>query len=159
MSNIFVAIDDIPGDATTAGHEGQIQCDALEHGIDLQVEMSGSARVEGRSVHANFELFHKPDKASPLLRAFAAAGKALGGVKVTRTRQVGEATVPAEIFMLKNARVVYVDMWTPINGDGTAAQFPVECFHLEYEEIGWDYKHYVDGVFNANIFKYYSVHS
>ena len=156
MSNIYVKIDTIPGDSRQAGYEDQIACESLEHGIDLQVVQYGSARVEGASVHSNFELTHKPDKASPLLRLSAAAATQLGTVVVTRTRKVGESTEPAEIFTLENARVALVEMMTPVNNDGTAVQYPLESFHLEYESIGWDYKYRKDGEPKASVFRSYN---
>ena len=157
MSNIYVNIGTIAGDSTQIGFEGQIACEALQHGIDLQVVQYGASRVEGASVHANFELIHKPDRASPLLRAAAAAGSALGNVVVTRTRRVGEGTVPAEVIILGNARVSLVEMQTPVNStDGNAAEIPVEAFHLEYESIAWDYKFYKDGALDSNVMRQYS---
>ena len=108
-------------------------------------------------MHANFELIHTPDRASPLLRAAAAASSSLGNVVVTRTRRVGEATVPAEVFTLGNARVSLVEMQTPVNNnDGNPAEIPVEAFHLEYESISWDYKFYKDGGLDSNVMRQYS---
>ena len=47
MSNIYVNIGTIAGDSTQIGFEGQIACEALQHGIDLQVVQYGASRVGG----------------------------------------------------------------------------------------------------------------
>ena len=157
MSNIVVKIPEIEGEATLLSYEGQIQCHAMQHGIDLPVVKSAASRTEGASMHSSIALTHNIDKASPGLRLHACQTTNLGKVVITRFRMVGQESKPAEIVTLGNAEVVAVYLDTPVNEDGTGAdERPIETFLLDYEEIKWEFKHYKNGIEQGTVGGSYS---
>ena len=146
MSNIVVKISGVDGESDLVGYEGQIACQSMRHAIDLPVVSRGSARTEGASRHGAIELAHAFDSASPMLRLAASAGTNLGEAVITRMRMVGGTLNVAEVITLTNTYVVRVDVQTPLDpATSEPAEDPVEVFSLEYSDIHWDYKYYVNG--------------
>ena len=144
MSNIMVKIDAIEGEATLGGFEGQIQCSSMRHAIDLPV-VAGEIRVEGTSRHGAVELLHPIDTATPSLKLAASVGSNIGTVTITRMRMIGGQARPAEIITLGNVFVVRVDTDTHVDpATREPADEPVEIFSLEYSDIIWEHKHYVN---------------
>ncbi len=151
MSNILVKIDAIQGDATLTGYEGQIECMSMRHAIDLPV-VSGDIRVEGTSRHGPIELMHTVDKATPALKLAASMGTNLGTVTITRMRMIGGQSRPVETVKVGNAFVVRVDVDTPIDSaTNEPADEPMETFSLEYSDIVWDQKYYVNDVERGSV--------
>ena len=144
MSEIMVEIDGIAGESALEGHEDQIECISMRHAIDLPVVSRGAMRTEGASRHGAIEFTHSIDKASPGLRLATASGANLGKVVVTRMRMLGGQSRPAEVITLGNAYAVRVDTDTAVVG-GEPAEEPMERFSIEYSDITWDCKYYVDG--------------
>lgn len=148
MSNIFLTIENLPniGDATAAAFTQQIQCEAMQHGIDLPVVPTASSRLEGSSVHSCVTVAHQIDKASPQLRESVARGQDLGKVVITRTRKTSDVHEAAEIITLGGASLRRLSMHTPLNDQGDGfADFPVEVIGFKYDTIQWDFKQFVDG--------------
>lgn len=147
MSDIMVKINGIEGESQLTGFEGQIECLAMRHAIDLPVVAHGASRVEGASKHGAVELDHSFDIATPALRLAVSAGVNLGEAVITRMRMVGGESRPAEIITLGNVYVVRVDVDTPVDATtGRPGEEPMETFSLEYSDIRWDYKKFVNGV-------------
>ena len=143
MSTIYVKIPDVPGEATTPGYVGQIECTGMTLGIDLPVIPTGSARSEGASIHGAIELQHQLDKATPKLRAKAASGDNLGTVVISRTRTVGGDVRLIDRLILLRAALASVFIDTPVKPDGTGpADGLIEVFSLDYDEIQWEYSLY-----------------
>lgn len=157
MSNILVKIPGIEGESTFSGYERQIQCDGMQHGIDLPVVASGTSRTEGASIHGSIVLTHNIDKATPGLRLNTAQSTNLSEVVITRFRMVGQSAKPAEIITLGNAELVAVYLDTPLNADASGPdEMPKEVFLLDYEEIKWEYKYYRDGTERGTVIGSYS---
>ena len=151
MSNILVSIPNIPGEATLRGYENQIQCTAMQHGIDLPVIAQGSSRTEGASIHGSVVLTHEIDAATPLLRLAAAQTTNLPVVVITRIRMMGTEPKPADIITLGAAQLVAVYLETGVGRDNRPNPLPTETFLIDYEEIKWEYKYYVDGTENSTV--------
>jgi type VI secretion system Hcp family effector len=147
MSDIMVKIGSIPGEGTLKGYEGQIECLSMRHAIELPVVVTGASRAEGASQHGPIELCHPLDKASPILRLAASAGVNLGKVTITRIQIIEGSPKPAEVITLNNAYAIRIDTDTPVDAvSGQPGEEPLETFSLEYSDITWDFKHYVNGV-------------
>lgn len=146
MSNIYVKIAGIEGESTNPEFSGQIECVAMRHSIDLPV-VAAAVRVEGTSTHGPIALSHRIDKASPILKQSVMTGANLGDVEITRMRNVGGQSRPAETIMLSNAFLVRVDVETLV--DETTRELDdelLETFHLEYGEIRWSHKRFIGDV-------------
>lgn len=152
MSDIMVKISGVEGESTLAGYERQLECVALRHAIQLPVVAQGTARTEGASHHGAIELTHSIDSSSPALRLAASAGSNLGKVQITRMRNIGGETRPAEIVSLNNVYVVRVDVDTPLDPlTNVPMDDPVETVYLEYSDIQWDYKYYLNGAEQGSV--------
>ena len=151
MSDVMVNIGSIAGESGMRGYEGQIECVSIRHAIDLPVVAQGATRTEGASHHGAIELTHTIDQASPSLRLAVSAGTNLGTVTITRMRAVGGEIRPIETITLGNAYIVRVDVDTPVSSNGFPAAEPTEMFSIEYSDIQWDYKYYVDGVDGGSV--------
>lgn len=152
MSDIMVAIDGIAGESKLIGYNGQIECLAMRHVIDLPVVARGATRVEGASRHGPIEFDHPFDIASPGLRLALSAGSNLGEVVITRMRLIGGSSQAAEIITLGNTYVVRMDVETFVNAEtGRSEEDAIESFALEYSDIRWDYKKYVNGVETGSV--------
>lgn len=143
MSNIYVKIPGVPGEATTPGYGEQIECTGMTLGIDLPVIPTGSARSEGASIHGAIELQHVLDSATPKLRAKATGGDNLGTVVISRTRVIGGATKLVDRLILLRAALASVFIDTPLKSDGSGpADGVIEVFSLDYDEIQWEHSLY-----------------
>ena len=164
MSNIIVEIPNVPGESTLEGYADQIDCLAIQHGIDMPVVATSTARTEGVSLHGCVTLYHAVDKASPLLRLKAAQSADLGTVVIRRFRTADGETSPAEIITLGNAQVVAVYLETPLGNESagseaTPADMPFEVFTLDYTQIKWEYKYKPLGGTESTISGSYSTRS
>ena len=152
MAEYMVKINSIPGESELAGYEEQIECGSMHHAIDLPVVATGATRTEGASRHGAIELTHSIDKATPLLRHAASAGTNLGQVVITRMRMIGGSSKLAETITLANTYVVRVDTDTTLDAaQQRPAEEPTEAFSLDYSEIKWETKWYVDGLEKATV--------
>lgn len=149
MSRLTVAITDIEGEETLADYTGQIACSSMQHGIDLPVVASGTDRTDGASLHGAIVLEHAVDKASPALRLACAQSTNITDVKITRL--TGANNQASNITTLKTCKIIDVYLDTPIDPSGVPADMPSEFFVIDYEEIKWEHKVYVDGVASDTI--------
>ena len=147
MSHFAVEISGIGGEETLSDYAGAITCRSMKHGIDLPVVAKGSDRTDGSSIHGSIVLEHEIDAATPALREACAKSLNIDDVAITRTKMVGGSVQAADITKLKNAKVVNVFLDTPMDpSTGKATDMPVEFFVLDYDEIKWEHKVYVNGV-------------
>ena len=142
MSLILVNMPDVPGEAGTAGFADQIGCLAVRYALDNKV-VAATTRTEGVSRHGPIELFHRPDKATPLLKLNASKGTNMGTVVISRVKTINKLPKAVEVLTLTNTFVVRVDLDTPVDPATGEPGEPLETFALEYDGITWAYTHYV----------------
>lgn len=151
MSDILVSISSIAGESALTGYDGQIECVAMSHVVDLPVVPGNAARVEGTSRHGAIEFTHLLDIASPGLRLAVSAGQNLGEVVITRHRMLGGESRPVETITISDVYVVRVDLDTPVNANGRPEDEPHESFSLEYSRIVWESKRFTAGVESGSV--------
>ena len=152
MSHFAVAITDIPGEETLVNWQDQITCRSMKHGIDMPVVAKGADRTDGASMHGSIVLEHDIDAATPAIRLACAQTTNISDVTITRIKALGEDYQAADITKLKTVKIVDVYLDTPLDlENGTPADMPVEVFVLDYEEIKWEHKVYVNGVASDTI--------
>lgn len=151
MSIIMVRIQGVEGEATLAGYQGQIECLSMRHAIDLKIDRSGAETV-GEARHGPIELTHSLDKASPSIKLDSCAGRNLGTVTISRLRMISGTPKAVETITLMNAYVVRVDIDTPIDpSTREPGDELMETFSLEYSDIVWDYKHFVNNIEHGTV--------
>lgn len=140
MSTIYVKISGIEGESTHKDYSKQIECLALRHAVSLPV-VAAQIRVEGDARQGPVILYHRPDKASPILKQDVLLGTNVGTVTITRMRSIAGASRPIETISLQNAYVVRVDVDTlPDEKTLELSDEVMESFHLEYSGIQWTYQ-------------------
>ena len=150
MSRIAVEITDIDGEETLTDYADQITCTSMQHGVDLPVVATGTDRTDGASMHGSMVLEHAVDKASPALRLACAQSTNITDVKITRL--TGANNQASDITTLKTCKIVNVYLDTPLDAEtGLPDDMPSEFFVIDYEEIKWEHKTYVDGVLGDTI--------
>ena len=150
MAQIFVKTagsTGISGEASVPGFEGQIECSGKAQTIVLPV-VAGSTRVEGASHHHGIELTHAFDSASPGLKLAASVGTNLGTVEITLMRTGGgTGAKTTETITIHNAFVKRVEVQTPLNRESNEPEDePLETFSLEYSDVTWTAKEYINDV-------------
>ena len=156
MSRFAVEITDIDGEETLTDFANQIACSSMQHGVDLPVVATGTDRTDGASMHGSIVLEHPVDSASPKLRLACAESTNITDVKITRLKPVGSdgnsSMQAADITTLKTCKIVNVWLDTPFDpGTGQPADMPSEVFVIDYEEVKWEHKIYVNGVLDDTI--------
>ena len=150
MSHFAVDITDIDGEETLTDYVDQIKCISIQHGIDLPVVAAGTDRTDGASMHGSMVVEHEVDAASPALRLACAQSTNIADVTITRL--TGANNQASDIIQLKTCKLVNVYVDTPFDtASGLPADMPSEFFVIDYEEIKWTHKTYVDGVLADSI--------
>ena len=150
MSHFAVEVTDIAGDETLTDYVGQIKCTSMQHGIDLPVVATGTDRTDGASMHGSMVLEHAVDSATPALRLACAQSTNITDVKITRL--TGANNQASNVTTLKTCKIVNIYIDTPLDSStGLPAGMPLEFFVIDYEEIKWDHKTYVNNVLDDTI--------
>ena len=139
MSDIYVEIEGIPGEATDDAHKGWIRALSLNHGISQphSTANAGGGSLGGisRSEHQDLVITKYLDKASPKLNLQCCNGKRIGKVKIDICRQVDTKLV-YQNYELEGALVRSVSIFA--NGSG-GEEKPSEEVALAYEKITMKY--------------------
>jgi type VI secretion system secreted protein Hcp len=127
---IYLSLDQIQGDVTAAGFEGQIELMSFSHG--LSHPQSTTDGVSGKLSVAEITVTKTTDRASPRLIEAAITGTVFAKAKITFASS-GEGKLVAYLEVdLSNARVTSVA--TSSGGDR-----PVEQLSLACEQIRWTF--------------------
>jgi type VI secretion system secreted protein Hcp len=127
---IYLSLDQIQGDVTAAGYEGQIELMSFSHG--LSHPPSTTDGVSGKLSVAEITVTKTTDRASPRLIEAAIIGRVFAKARITFASS-GEGKLVAYLEVdLSNARVTSVA--TSSGGDR-----PVEQLSLACEQIRWTF--------------------
>ena len=130
--DIFMKLDDIPGESTDDKHKEWINLLAFSMGVSqMAVDRSaGSAGGTSRADFQNLAATHRFDKASPKLFEFCATGKHIPTVLV----QLHRATGDKQKYLEYKLTDVVITSVAPA-GDGSSDVVPLESFSLDYGKI------------------------
>ncbi len=138
MSDIFVKVDGIEGEATDSMHDKWIRVLSVNHGVSQphSTANSGGGSLGGisRSEHADFQITKLLDKSSPKLFLQCCNGKRIPKVTIEFCRQVDDKMCYQK-YELDGALVRHYD----IHGSSGADENPSESFSLAYEKVTMTY--------------------
>lgn len=135
MADMYLKIDDVPGESTDSDHTDWIEINSFEHEITQPISATASTAggaTTSRCVHEDFKITKFIDKASPKLYEFCCSGKHIKNVKLELFRAGGDKRVKYLEIALKD---VVVSRVSPSGGK----DFPTETIGLTYSEVTWKY--------------------
>ncbi len=140
-SAFFLDVDGIPGDATTAKYEGQIELLTWAFGVKSSVDPLATTRgaAPGKSKPADFVLVARAGKASPKLFGLVCTGRRVRNAVLSVVRY-GEMPFEYLSVRLDDLRVTSYDV-APNESDG----YPLDVVHLEYAKVTYSYTEQKDG--------------
>jgi len=131
---IYLSVDQIQGEVTALGFEGQIELASFSHGLSLPLATTdGRLDVTGRPSVAEINVTKATDRASVRLIEAALTAKVLAKAQITFTRTEQDRFVAYLVVDLTNARISSVA--TSSGGDR-----PMEQLSLACEQISWTYE-------------------
>lgn len=139
MFDAYMLIDgvnDVQGEATTAGYEEQIVILSYSHSVSntSQAVTTGKASA-GTAVHGDFNVNKELDAASPKLDEYCSQGMKIPKVIVTLVASEGDdQTKPFMFYTLEDVRISSVTI-SGAGGGGT----PSESVTFNYGKIAWKY--------------------
>lgn len=131
--NIYLQIDDIPGDSTAPGHVGWIDVSSMNHGLYRTHSgfTTGSPEFSA-PLHSEVSFSKRLDKSSPLIYDRLNRGTKIGEARFDFVRNS-----PTSIqFYQMTLNGVYVSGVLSSSGTGDV---PVESVTLFYERVAWTY--------------------
>lgn len=133
---IYLQVEGIEGDVTAEGHEGWIECESLDWGVQRAIH-TPTGRAEGRESAApsvsEIAINKLVDKTSPILFADACVGRERG-VKIDFVR-IGEAMQTYLEYELSNSLVSAYS----VSADGDR---PMESVSFNFTKIEMKYTPY-----------------
>lgn len=135
MSDIYIKIDGIPGEATDGDHKDWIEVLSYTHGITQPASATVSSAGGGtttRCDHENYSITKYVDKASPKLYELCSSGKHISSITIDMMRASGDSRV--KYMEVKMEQVVIAGV-SPAGGP----EFPTESVSLNYGNIKWTY--------------------
>ncbi len=140
---IYLSLDQIQGNVTAAGYEGQIEIMSFSHG--LSHPQSTTDGVSGKVSVAEITVTKTTDRASPRLIEAAITGMVFAKAKVSFASTDQDKFVAYLEVDLSNARVT--SLATSSSGDRPGEQLALACEQIRWtfqprtgEEVtfGWD---------------------
>lgn len=144
----YMEIADIPGSATRAGREDQIEVFAFEHQVDRPTDTNTGAPT-GARVHREFKVLKAFDKSTPILYDYLCRGQVIDSVILHWYHTSPEGTED-EYFThtLGNVSITKMEPHMKnVNVDQFRALPHQEWVTFRYENITWTFK---DGNIEAN---------
>ena len=127
---IYLSLDQIQGNVTAAGYEGQIELMSFSHG--LSHPQSATDGVSGKVSVAEITVTKTTDRASPRLIEAAVTGTVFAKAKISFASTDRDMLVAYLVVDLGNARVT--SLATSSSGDRPGEQLSLAC-----EQIRWTF--------------------
>ncbi len=136
-SDMFLYIQDVPGESTDHAHSGWIEIVSLDTMLSSTVtadpsSSSGSGRTTGRADFSEITIGKVIDKSTPLLHEYCCSGRHIPQIRIELCRATGEKLVYMR-YILQDAIISSVGpvTVTPTN--------QLEQVSFRFGEIVWEY--------------------
>ena len=135
MQNVFLKIDGIDGESTSAQGKGMIELLSFNHGVAMPLTAgpSNTSRASGRCVHQDITVTKYFDLASPTLHLKCCGGEDIKSMKI-HVWKADAAAKPLEYITYTLESCII----TSVSVSGGHDQ-PVETLSINYKKITWDY--------------------
>ncbi len=134
----FLKIDSIPGEAADAKHAEWIEVQSFSHGISQPstvLGISGGAVSAEKSVHEDFVIVKRMDRASPKLYLACCTGQRLSEVTMEIARAEGDQQKYFEYLLTD----VIISSTSPQGSTQSGDDRPLEEVSFNYGKIQWTY--------------------
>jgi type VI secretion system secreted protein Hcp len=132
--DMFLKIDEIPGESTDDKHKDWIELLSYSHGVSQPSRVVGGGGAEPCK-HEDFSLVKLLDKASPKLALYCCDGKHFPKVEIELCRATGDKQKYME-YVLSD---VIVSSVKPSAGTRINDVLPLEEVSFNYGKIEWTY--------------------
>ncbi|CAM2011514.1 Hcp family type VI secretion system effector [Acanthopleuribacter pedis] len=136
MFNIFMKIDDIPGDVRTEGFTNQIGIHSMNHGVSMNAfcQPGKEGRTQGYAHHNDVTLSKVMDGSSYLFKRYCMEAKPIKKATISICREKDSVLLPIIVFTIED---VLVSSYNFSAGGGAN---PSETLTLNYRTISWTYR-------------------
>jgi type VI secretion system secreted protein Hcp len=132
-SDIFLKIEEIPGESQDAAHKGEIEVFSYSWGLSQTSTVGGSGGGAGRASFQDLHFESAVTKASPLLAKFCATGEHIKKATIA-VRKAGAQAIEYLKITLEDCIVSSYQHAGSNGGDR-----PEDAFSLNYAKIEVDY--------------------
>jgi type VI secretion system secreted protein Hcp len=132
--DMFLKIDEIPGESTDDKHKEWIEILSYSHGVSQPSRVVGGGGAEPCK-HEDFSLVKMLDKASPKLVLSSCKGEHIKEVRIELCRATGDK----QKYMEYKLSDVIVSSVKPSAGTRSGDVLPLEEVSFNYAKIEWDY--------------------
>jgi len=132
--DMFLKIDEIPGQSTDDKHKDWIEILSYSHGVSQPSRVVGGGGVEPCQ-HKDFQLVKMLDKASPKLVLYCCQGEHIKEVRIELCRAGGDK----QKYMEYKLSDVIVSSVKPSAGTMSGQPLPLEEVSFNYGKIEWTY--------------------
>lgn len=139
MQNMFLKLDGIKGDSTSAQGKDQIELLSWNHGVSMPTTHSpgsGASVKHGRCVHQDITFNKYLDIASPTLNLYCSGGNNIKTAEITLFQAEKSDGDPVKYYVIKLEDVII----TNISIGASGGELPIETVTLHYNKITWTYK-------------------
>lgn len=135
MQNMYIDIEAIPGESSTAQGQKMIEILSFSHGVSMPLTSgaSNTSRASGRCVHQDFTFTKYFDITSPTLALRCSSGKDIKYIKMHVWKADAEATPHEYITYVFDHCII-----TSVSVGGGGDQ-PIETVSFNYRNIVWTY--------------------
>lgn len=139
MQNMFLKLDGIKGDSTSAQGKDQIELLSWNHGVSMPMTHGGGSGVSvkhGRCVHQDITFSKYLDMSSPTLNLYCSGGNNIKSAEISLFQADKSDGEPVKYYVIKLEDVIISNISI---GAGTN-ELPIETVTLHYNKITWTYK-------------------
>lgn len=132
-SDIFLKIEEIPGESQDAAHKGEIEISSYSWGLSQTSTVGGGGGGTGKASFQDLHFESVTTKASPLLAKFCATGEHIKKATLA-VRKAGGNAIEYIKITLEDVLVSSYQQAGSRDGDR-----PEDAFSLNYAKIEFDY--------------------
>jgi len=137
-TNVYLKIDAVEGESTSAQGAKQIELLSWSHGVSMPVSSGSHSNVSvkhGRSDHQDLTVSKYLDKTSPILNLKTSGGDNIKTVVLTVFQNDVATGAPVEYYKIELEDVLITSLSVGHGG----GDLPVETMTLHYNKIKWTY--------------------
>lgn len=134
-TDIYLYIEGIKGESRDAGHQGWLECDAVDWGVHQPASAiaSSTGRTLGRSHHNTIAIARQSDVATPILLQACCMGRTMPRATIEFMRADGGT--PLKYFVLELEHVLVCEV-APGVSEGQPMR---EYLALAFAKVRWNY--------------------
>ena len=138
MEHIYLKLDGIKGESSSAQAKDEIEILAMSHGVSMPLTHAGGAGASvkhGRTIHQDVTITKYLDITSPTLNLRCSGGTNIKEAIISIYRADKDDAAPVKHYEIKLEDVIISHISISSSGDS----LPIETLSLHYNKINWKY--------------------